>query len=388
VCTRFTQAWLPDFSTDPPFDCADDDSSDAAFVHATSLIDGRGTVEQYLACGMFPLSASFGFGEIVEGETSVSKITLPLPEFPLTKVEGECDAHFLARVELSAENVVGSYGRTEHDACVLALPNGGRLNWVFEKAGVAYGLYPEPSTEASKEAVRKRKIDAVVGPVGKWVKIAGKKNVVASKAATAPKGAGAASSKAASMPPKAAPKAGALPKVVAPEATAAKFVPDTTPGTASGAVVTKQEKIVKALSSALALARKVAAPSPPMCGSDDDRVEVCSMLGMVSTTSSSSSSSGETSASESVWASPPPILDLTISSAMIVTGLVLLMIPEMPELEATQYMMEPKETRPHPGTFACTFLNHLLFIFGFESCWLYVFDEADGDVGVTLRQGT
>jgi hypothetical protein len=167
VCTRFTQAWLPDFSTDPPFDCADDDSSDAAFVRATSLIDGRGTVEQYLACRMFPLLASFGFGEIVEGETSVSKITLPLPEFPLTKVEGECDAHFLARVELSAENVVGSYGRTEHDACVLALLNGGRLNWVFEKAGVAYGLYPEPSTEASKEAVRKRKIDAVVGPVGK-----------------------------------------------------------------------------------------------------------------------------------------------------------------------------------------------------------------------------
>jgi hypothetical protein len=35
------------------------------------------------------------------------------------------------RVELGAENVIGSYGLAEHDACVLVLPNGGQLNRVF-----------------------------------------------------------------------------------------------------------------------------------------------------------------------------------------------------------------------------------------------------------------
>jgi hypothetical protein len=85
-------------------------------------------VEEYLACGMFPLSAGFGFREIADGETPVSKIVLLLPDFPLTKFQGESDDHFQARVELGMENVVGSYNRAEHDTCMLELPNGGWLN--------------------------------------------------------------------------------------------------------------------------------------------------------------------------------------------------------------------------------------------------------------------
>jgi hypothetical protein len=100
----------------------------------------------------------------------------------------------------------------------------------------------------------------------------------------------------------------------------------------------------------------------------DDRVEVCSMLGVASTPSSLSSSSSETSASESVRASPPPIPDLTILSAMIITGSRLPMIPEMLVLDVTQYTMEPEETRPHARTSTCIFLNHLIFIFSFEYC--------------------
>jgi hypothetical protein len=100
---------------------------------------------------MFPLSADFGFSEIVDGETPASKVTLPLPEFPLSKFQGN------------------------NDACVLALPNGRQLNQVFEQASVANGPRPDPSAEASKEAVRKRKLDASAGPTGKRIKVAGKK---------------------------------------------------------------------------------------------------------------------------------------------------------------------------------------------------------------------
>jgi hypothetical protein len=63
-----------DFSTEPLFDCADDDCGDAAFVRNTSLIGGQDTIEEYLACRMFLLLASFGFGEIADGETPISKI--------------------------------------------------------------------------------------------------------------------------------------------------------------------------------------------------------------------------------------------------------------------------------------------------------------------------
>jgi hypothetical protein len=46
------------------------------------------------------------------GETPMSKVTLPLLEFALAKLQGESNDHFLVRVELGAKNVVGSYGRT------------------------------------------------------------------------------------------------------------------------------------------------------------------------------------------------------------------------------------------------------------------------------------
>jgi hypothetical protein len=40
-----------DFSTEPSFECADDDAGDLTFAHATSLFGGRDVVEEYLAAG-------------------------------------------------------------------------------------------------------------------------------------------------------------------------------------------------------------------------------------------------------------------------------------------------------------------------------------------------
>jgi hypothetical protein len=172
------------FTIEPSFECANGDSSDAAFVHDVSLIGGQDAIEEYLAYRMFPLLANFGFAEIMDGETPVSKVVVPLPEFPLARFEGESNDCFLARVELDAENMVGSYGRAEHDACIQTLPNVGYLNRVFEKAGVAYGPRPQPGTEASTEVAKKRKVVACVKSSGKWTKVVGKKRMaVASKAA-------------------------------------------------------------------------------------------------------------------------------------------------------------------------------------------------------------
>jgi hypothetical protein len=47
-----------------------------------------------MACRRFPLSDGFGLGEIEYGETSVSKITLPLREFPVARFLEEMNDRF------------------------------------------------------------------------------------------------------------------------------------------------------------------------------------------------------------------------------------------------------------------------------------------------------
>jgi hypothetical protein len=96
----------------------------------------------------------------------------------------------------------GSVAHGEHDTCITAVPNEGRLNRVFKLAGVPYGPRLEPGSEASKNAARKRRNDAGAGPAGKCAKVSGRK-AMATKAPKTPKGMGASSSKAA--PSKSAP---------------------------------------------------------------------------------------------------------------------------------------------------------------------------------------
>jgi hypothetical protein len=182
-----------------------------AFIKATHSISGRDIVEEYMACGLYPLSASFGLGEIEDGEMPVSKINLPMPKFPIARLLGETNNRFRARVELAVENVVGSYAHWEHDVCITAVPNKGRLNRVFEQAGMPYGPQLEPGSEASKEAAIKWRTDASTKQVGKRVKVFGRK-AVALKAPTGPKSMGVASSKAAPSHSKSMLKTGVVPK--------------------------------------------------------------------------------------------------------------------------------------------------------------------------------
>jgi hypothetical protein len=146
-----------DFSKEPPFECTEDDAGDVAFIKVTRSIVGRDVVEEYMACMIFPLSTNFSLGEIASGEMPVSMLTLPLPKFPVARLPGETTDGFRARVELVAVNVVWRYARGEHDACILVVLNGGRVNRVFEQADVPYMPRLVPRSEASKEAEKKEK---------------------------------------------------------------------------------------------------------------------------------------------------------------------------------------------------------------------------------------
>jgi hypothetical protein len=107
--------------------------------------------------------------------TPVSWLKLPMPKFLAVRKDNEDHVQFLARVELDAEGVVCSYTHPEHDTCVASLCNGGRLNHVFELAGVAYMPRPVPGTYAFTEASKRRKMDAAGKTPVKRAKAPGKK---------------------------------------------------------------------------------------------------------------------------------------------------------------------------------------------------------------------
>jgi hypothetical protein len=176
-----------DFITESSFQCPDDEAGDVSFIKATCAIGGRDAVEEYMACGVFPLLVSFHLGEIAEGETLELKLAVPLLEFPIARRPKETNDSFWVRVELATVNVVGQYAHREHKACVETMSNEGWVNRVYEQAGVPYGPRLEPDSKACKEAAKKRKSDVGARPSGKRVKVFGQKAMPA-KASVAPKG--------------------------------------------------------------------------------------------------------------------------------------------------------------------------------------------------------
>jgi hypothetical protein len=100
---------------------------------------------------------SFGLGQIVDGETPVLKLAVPMPEFPVARLPEETSDGFRVREERAAVNIVGRYARAEHN--------------VFEQASVPYGPRFEPSSEACEEAMKKRKSDAGAVAKGKRAKL-------------------------------------------------------------------------------------------------------------------------------------------------------------------------------------------------------------------------
>jgi hypothetical protein len=81
---------------------------------------------------MYPLAAGTGTDRVATHLTPVSKLKVPLPKFTaVRKDDNEDDVQFLAKVELEAEGIVGSYTKVEHDDCLVHVRNGGRLNHIF-----------------------------------------------------------------------------------------------------------------------------------------------------------------------------------------------------------------------------------------------------------------
>jgi hypothetical protein len=90
---------------------------------------------------MYPLTSGFDFRGVTIGTIPVPKVRTPLPMFPVEAVSVENASRILAEVETKVENVLGSFGLKKYDALTTTkLPNGGRLNCIFEQMGLAYAL--------------------------------------------------------------------------------------------------------------------------------------------------------------------------------------------------------------------------------------------------------
>jgi hypothetical protein len=143
-------------------------------------------VEEFVACGVWPLSAGVNFDQVSVGVNPVLKLKVPLPNFVSSRKDDESDIKFQARVVSDAKVIVGSYTCPKHDACIARLHNEGRLNHVLELTGLTYGPHLVPSSDASTEASKKRKTYSVGKVVVKRLKVPEKKRAETS----APRGKG------------------------------------------------------------------------------------------------------------------------------------------------------------------------------------------------------
>jgi hypothetical protein len=157
-----------DYAVEPKVECLNNDPNDVAFIQVTATIGGRDVVEEYVACKIYPLAASFNSESVPLGMTPVSKVETPLPLFSMGTIAVEHADRFLAEVETKAERVLGRFGPREYNALRVAnIPNGGRLNHVLKQMGVPYFPCPRPGSAASQSNNNKRKADVAKKLVAK-----------------------------------------------------------------------------------------------------------------------------------------------------------------------------------------------------------------------------
>jgi hypothetical protein len=162
-----------DYLMEMPHSCAADNVNVLAFEEATKIIRRRDAVEEFLACGIWPLSDGWDF-KVEKIESPLSKVIVPMPKMTAIIAEKETWAAFEARIASATNQLVGNYGTTKHHACATQLLHD-RLNHVSELAGVNYQPRPEPAARV----VKNRKASGVeiippptkkIGDVKRWRK--------------------------------------------------------------------------------------------------------------------------------------------------------------------------------------------------------------------------
>jgi hypothetical protein len=104
-----------EYLIDAPFKCDLEDVNMAAFAEATSIIRGHDVVEEFLACGIWPLSKSCEF-DVEKKETPLSNVMVPMPKVNPIIAKEESEAAFEARIIATTNLLVDNYCIIEHNA--------------------------------------------------------------------------------------------------------------------------------------------------------------------------------------------------------------------------------------------------------------------------------
>jgi hypothetical protein len=139
---------LLNYLTDAPFECDPEDVNVAAFAEATSIIGACDTMEEFLACGMWPLSEKFGF-EVETREMPLTKVMVPMLKVTPTIGAQESEAAFDKRIVNAANLLVGNYNIIEHNA-YKGLRHG-QLNHVFELVSLLCWPRLEPNVRSGRK---------------------------------------------------------------------------------------------------------------------------------------------------------------------------------------------------------------------------------------------
>jgi hypothetical protein len=106
---------LLDYLNDAPFECSPEDADVAAFVTTMSIIGGHDVVEEFLACGIWPLSDSCGF-EVEKKETPLLRVVVPMLKVTPAIGMKETESTFETRIVNATNLLVGKYNVVEHNA--------------------------------------------------------------------------------------------------------------------------------------------------------------------------------------------------------------------------------------------------------------------------------
>jgi hypothetical protein len=104
-----------DYLMGGPSSCSLDDANFVTLVEATSIIGGHDAVEEFLGCGLWPLSRKFGF-RLEMKESLLSKVAVLMPQVATVIVAQESEAEFEPRIMNAVNLLVGNYNDAEHNA--------------------------------------------------------------------------------------------------------------------------------------------------------------------------------------------------------------------------------------------------------------------------------
>jgi hypothetical protein len=93
-----------DYLTKVPSSCGPEYDNFMAFIEATSLIGGHDVVEEFLACGLWPLGQQFSL-QVETKEYPLSKVLVQMPQITATIRERESEAKFVVHIEDAANEL-------------------------------------------------------------------------------------------------------------------------------------------------------------------------------------------------------------------------------------------------------------------------------------------